>query len=675
MSELQKTSFNTVNNLSILYAQHTKESYFNQKIIASVAKTFHSSLGLEDALNKYIHYKEINEEFFDLIIIDNRLGLDICHKILEINPKQRIVIKIKLDDNAHLSNFYINGFDDFIYEPLSKPSIEKTIYRVMEKSDYNNLLARSMNKPQEDITELVSEYEDKLLDSQKKLEQRSEFFASMSHEIRSPMNAIIGMSQVLIEDKSLNRNQQESAKTINRASNMLLGIINDILDFSKIEAGKISLEKTSFNLNVILSYLADMLSLKAKEKGVELIFDIDHNIAKNYLGDSLRISQILLNLLTNALKFTNKGSVTLRIKTINSLEGESNIQFEVIDTGIGISKKQQKTLFQSYAQASSDTTRKYGGTGLGLAISKQLVELMNGKIWVDSEYRKGTTFFVNLTLLTDTDRRKYRLPSKDIMQMKVLIIDPNTKSTSSLINLIEYFHMPVKSASSIDEAKFLIENNRFDILFIDEHLYNSFDVKNYKDKYKINIVLIENWTNILKRKKVDYTVVDEVLQKPFHQQMIFEILSKLYNINGIPNNENQIDRFSKDDIKALGKHKVLIAEDNEINQKVMIGLLKDTDLKIEFANDGQEAIDMLDDKKQLYKIIFMDINMPNLDGYMATQIIRKNPKFDNVVIIGLSGYSSDEEIQKAKNVGMQEYLLKPINIKTLYEVLVKYLSK
>ena len=675
MSEFHKNPFNISSNLSILYAQHSKESYFNQKVIASVAKILHTSLGLEDALKKYMNYKEINGNYFDLIIIDNRLGLDICHKILEINPKQRIIIKIKLDDNAHLSDFYVSGFDDFMYEPLSKPSIEKTIYKLNEKHDYSNLLTRSLNNQQGNITDIVSEYESKLQDSQKKLEQRSEFFASMSHEIRSPMNAIIGMSQVLLEDKTLTRNQQESAKTINRASNMLLGIINDILDFSKIEAGKISLEKTSFDLNMILSYLADMMSLKAKEKGIELIFDIDHNIGKNYLGDSLRISQILLNLISNALKFTNKGSVTLSIKTINSVEGESNIQFEVIDTGIGIDKEHLKNLFQSYEQASSDTSRKYGGTGLGLAISKQLVELMNGKIWVESEYKKGTTFFVNLTLQTDTDRRKYRLPSKDIMKMKVLIMDSNIKSTSSLINLLEYFHMPIKSASTIDEANSFIENEQFDILFIDEHMYNKFDVKTYKQKNKVAVVLIENWTNILKRKEINYSVIDEVLEKPFHQQMILDTLSKIYSINGIPNNKNQIDKYDKASVNALGKHNILIAEDNEINQKVISSLLAGTQLELEFANDGEQALKMLKDKKQPYELIFMDINMPNLDGYMATQIIRKESKFDDVVIIGLSGYSSDDEIEKAKDVGMQNYLLKPIDVKALYETLVKYLSK
>lgn len=227
-----KKSLGLYDNLSILYAQHTDESHFNKKILSAMSKIFHSSLGLEDTLNKYLNFKEINGFFFDLVIIDNRFGLDICHKILEINPAQKIIIKVRLDSNQYLSSFYINGFDDFIYEPLSKLSIEKTI-NVIQKKESNPLLAD--NKENINISNIVSMYEDKLYDAQRKLEQRSEFFASMSHEIRTPMNAIIGLSQTLLQDNTLSREQLETVKTIHQSSNMLLTIINDILDFSKMK--------------------------------------------------------------------------------------------------------------------------------------------------------------------------------------------------------------------------------------------------------------------------------------------------------------------------------------------------------------------------------------------------------------------------------------------------------
>ncbi len=666
-----KKSLGLYDNLSILYAQHTDESHFNKKILSAMSKIFHSSLGLEDTLNKYLNFKEINGFFFDLVIIDNRFGLDICHKILEINPAQKIIIKVRLDSNQYLSSFYINGFDDFIYEPLSKLSIEKTI-NVIQKKESNPLLAD--NKENINISNIVSMYEDKLYDAQRKLEQRSEFFASMSHEIRTPMNAIIGLSQTLLQDNTLSREQLETVKTIHQSSNMLLTIINDILDFSKIEAGKISLEKISFDLNMILSYLADMMSLKAKEKGIKLTFVIDHNIGKNYLGDPLRISQVLLNLLSNAVKFTNKGGVTLRIKTVDSAEESSTVEFEVSDTGIGLREEEIQNLFQSYSQASSDTSRKFGGTGLGLTISKKLVEIMNGKIWVKSEFGKGSSFFVTLTLDTDKDKRKYRLPSKDIMGMSVLIIDSDAESVDSLKNLISYFQMPVQSAVNIEDAKELMAKNGFDILFIDKDIFDLLDVKSYKLEKKSHIVLIECWANILRNEKIDYSIVDEVLKKPFHQQRIFEILTSLYNINGIPNNTQQIDRYNKESIKALGFHKILIAEDNKINQKVMSGLLRGTKLEIEFADDGQEALNKLETNGATYELIFMDVNMPNMDGLMASQIIRKKSVFDNIPIVGLSGHGSDEDREQAKNAGMQEYLLKPIDVKALYEVLNQYLS-
>ena len=673
MDATMQDSFKTYEGMSVLYAQESDENLFNLKILKSIFNDFHSSLGIEDALNKYLNFKELNGKYVDLLIVDNRFGLDICRTILGVNPKQRIIVRVKLYNNEHLSDYYINGFDSFIYEPLSKLSIDKTISNIIEKVDYTNLLARSLEK-EEKISTIVSEYEHKLEDSQRKLEQRSEFFASMSHEIRSPMNAILGMSQILMDDTTLTIEQLENAKTINRSTTMLLGIINDILDFSKIEAGKLSIESTSFDINMILGYLADMISFKTQEKGITITFDIDHGIAKNYLGDPLRISQVLLNLIGNAVKFTDKGEITLSVKTLEAEnEDQSRILFEVADTGIGMSKDQMANLFQSYSQASSDTSRKYGGTGLGLTISKQLVELMDGKIWVESELGKGSSFFVDILLHNDTaqTKRKYRLPSKDIMSWKILIIDAHLKSVSSLENLLKYFHIKAQVATNAVQTKEILSKNRFDLLFIDEDMFEIFKFASYKEKTKVKIVVIEDWVKSLKSKKTFNPAIDELLKRPFTQQMIFNSLSNLYN----KGNDYTSQEMStpKNQVKELGVHKILIAEDNLINQKVMRGLLLGTELELEFADDGLEALKILQKADELPKIIFMDINMPNLDGYMATESIRRNPNYDNIIIVGLSGNSQDKEIQKAKDVGMQDYLLKPIEVDELYKVLLKYL--
>ncbi|WP_455755623.1 response regulator [Sulfurimonas sp.] len=679
MYESIKDPLSIYKDLSILYAQYNDESYFNQKILSSMAKTFHTSLGREDTLSKFANFKEVSGNFFDIIIIDNRFGLELCYDLLKINASQRIIIRVKLDNNEHLSDFYVNGFDDFIYEPLSKLSIDKTISNITEKIDYTNLLERSLGKNVENSTkieEIVSEYELKLKESRIKLEQRSEFFASMSHEIRTPMNAIIGMSQILVEDLSLNANQAETAKTINRSASMLLGIINDILDFSKIEAGKLTLENVSFDLNMILNYLADMLSFKMEEKGIRLTFNIDHNIGKNYFGDPLRISQVLLNLIGNSVKFTQEGGIELNISTIDTNEDTSIIEFSVKDSGIGISEEQLKNLFHSYSQASSDTSRKYGGTGLGLTISKQLVELMGGEIRAESELGVGSTFYVRVKFKNDTStgKRQYRLPAKEIMDMKVLIIDSHENSIESLKNLIEYFRISTKIVTSIKEANRLTQDEPFDIIFIDEGLLNQFDIKTQKEKNNTNIVLIEGWMNSLKSEKTDNPLIDELLKRPFNQKMIFDILSNIYNINRSKVNVIKDNDFTKENVKALGAKKVLIAEDNQINQKVMSGLLNGTDLILEFANDGLEVLEALENQTEQFPLILMDINMPNLDGHMATQKIRENEKYNDIAIVGLSGYTTTEDKQKAYNLGMQDYISKPIDIHELYRVLIRFLS-
>ena len=667
-------SLKTYENMSVLYAQEGDENPFNQKILKGIFNDFHSSLGLEDALNKYINFKELNGKYVDLLIIDNRFGLDICRTILGINPKQKIIIRVKLYNNEHLADYYINGFDNFIYEPLSKLSIDKMISNIIEKNDYAKLLARSLEKEDGNISDIVSEYESKLEESNRKLEQRSEFFASMSHEIRTPMNAILGMSQILMDDTTLTKEQLENAKTINRSTTMLLGIINDILDFSKIEAGKLSIESTSFDINMILSYLADMISFKTQEKGIKITFYIDHGIAKIYLGDPLRISQVLLNLIGNAVKFTDKGEITLIVKTLESEnEEQSRVVFEIADTGIGMSQEQIANLFQSYSQASSDTSRKYGGTGLGLTISKQLVELMGGKIWVESEVGKGSNFFVDLLLENDSTqtKRKYRLPSKDIMSWRILIVDAHLKSVESLQNLLSYFHIETQIATNASQTKEILSKQRFDLLFIDEDMFDIFKFANYKEKTKVKIVVIEDWVRSLKSKKTFDSTIDELLKRPFTQQMIFNTLCNLYN----KDNNFSLQEMStpKMKVKELGRHKILIAEDNLINQKVMRGLLLGTELELEFADDGVEALKALQNTTELPKMIFMDINMPNLDGYMATESIRKNTDYNDIIIVGLSGNSQDKEIQKAKDVGMQDYLLKPIEVEELYKVLLKYL--
>ena len=441
----------------------------------------------------------------------------------------------------------------------------------------------------------------------------------MSHEIRTPMNAIIGLSQVMIDEKDLSSSQLEHIQTISRSSNMLLGLINDILDFSKIDAGKLELEEISFDLNMILDYIADMVGLKAQEKGIELIFDIDYSVRSSFIGDPMRISQILLNLMSNAIKFTDEGSITLTIRTLDTTGSKVHIQFEVSDTGIGLTNEQLKHLFENYTQADKSTTRMYGGTGLGLAISKQLVKLMHGRIWAESKDGEGSTFFVIATLDIDKpdERRAYHLPSKEIMQKRILIIDLHKKSAQALMHMLGYFHMQVENVQTVEEADFLLQNEEFDIIFIDDSMYNLCDIDACKQIQMPMVVIIENWMSDLSKNHYIERKADTYLKRPFNQQMLFDTIVRLYS----DDKTVQYDKkkvYTKDDLKALGKQYLLLAEDNPINQRVMQGLLDDSGYELTFEENGEQAVNAVK-SSQKFDLVLMDISMTVMNGYEATK--------------------------------------------------------
>lgn len=515
---------------------------------------------------------------------------------------------------------------------------------------------------------------DSINDLKQQLKDKSDFLASMSHELRTPMNAIIGLSQVLIDENELSAKQLDSIKTIHNSSNMLLGLINDILDFSKIEAGKLTLEKISFDLNMILDYIADMIGITVKEKGIELIFNIEHGVRANYLGDPMRISQILLNMMSNAVKFTDEGSISINVRSQDVDSAKTMLQFEVKDSGIGLTQEQVNKLFKSYSQADTSTSRKYGGTGLGLMISKQLTERMNGKIWVESIYGEGSSFFINLELEYENpkENRAYRLPSKEIMQKSILIIDSHKKSVDALENMLDYFHMNIQSTDSINEAKNKLKEEVYDIVFVDDKMseHNStvfLDMENPP-----LVVLIQDWMDNREDVYFDKYNIDAYIKRPFNQKMLFDTILELY-ANDTSFSTSIKKSYSKEDVIALGKHTVLVAEDNPINQKVLQGLLSGTTLELVFVENGQLALDTLNTRDDI-ELVLMDIQMPVLDGYETTTLIRKNKKYDNLTIIAMTADVMPVDIKKAKKSGMQDHIAKPIDILSLYSVFCTYLK-
>ncbi len=533
-----------------------------------------------------------------------------------------------------------------------------------------------LRKDNKRLSDMLDHETDKLLMCENNMMQKEVFIAKISHELRTPMNAIIGLSHIVLQT-DLSHLQKENISKIKYSGELLLDIINDILDFSKMQAGELKIEKSELNINDVLDHVSNVVAMDAKSKGLELIFDIDKEVPSRFLGDPLRLGQVLINLLSNAVKFTKQGDIELKIYKVSQENSKVLLEFKVTDTGIGMTSAQIAKLFKSFSQADDSTSRVYGGTGLGLSISKQLIEMMGGGIRVESQYGRGSGFIFTIELeLEDPDnKRHYRLPSKSFMRKRALIIDTNTKAISLLSKMLEYFHYNVQTTPVIEEAEQLINEVAFDVLFIDEQKLSQYaleSIKEIKEKRFLKVVLIESLFSQGENSSKRYKEIDRYLLKPFNQQSIFNIILELYG--EVQSKKSEKARTTKDDLKVLGNKKILIAEDNEINQRVLSGLLEDTGIELTFAENGKEAIAQLH-KNPKFDLILMDISMPIMDGYEASKIIREYHEYEMIPIIALTANSMDDEIDHAIACGMQGYIGKPLNVKVFYEKLLDILGK
>lgn len=533
------------------------------------------------------------------------------------------------------------------------------------------------------ITERTKELNQARLTAIKANQSKSNFLANMSHEIRTPMNGVIGLCQLLLKTNLDNKQKNYARKTLESA-NSLLTIINDILDFSKIEVGKMSLESSPFNLEKVIRRVTTICELRAHNKELELIVDIAPEIPFNLIGDALRLEQILLNLTSNAVKFTKSGHVIIRVQLTNANEDSKRVhlKIDVEDTGIGISEQQCALLFESFTQANDSITREFGGTGLGLAICKQLVELMQGSIEVSSQPNIGSTFSLRLNLerTSEVILPQAKHPYHDL---SILVVDDNPISQQVISRMLSHLHIRCTLADdgfkAVEKVQSAAKTDKhFDMVIMDWKMPNMDGIEAsriIKQELKLNtppqILMLSAYDKDEVKLLSSSVAVDHFLEKPVSQSTLMESISEVLGMCA----QTQL---SHDPLSGLDFNKynfshchILLVEDNEINRHVALEILAETGITVDIALNGQEAINLVSVND--YHLILMDIQMPIMDGLSATKRIRRLKPKSQLPIIAMTAHAMPSEKEKSLASGMNDHLTKPIDANVLFQTLHHWL--
>jgi CheY-like chemotaxis protein len=506
----------------------------------------------------------------------------------------------------------------------------------------------------------------------------------MSHEIRTPMNAIIGMSDLALKT-SLTPRQHNYIDKVNRSAVSLLGIINDILDFSKIEAGKLELETTDFHLEDVLDHLVNLVGLRAEEKGLELLLDVDRATPGRLVGDPLRLGQVLVNLGNNAVKFTESGEIVISVTVEKQDSAEVRLGFAVRDTGIGMTPEQQQALFQAFSQADTSTTRRYGGTGLGLTISQRLVNMMGGSIQVNSSPGRGSEFSFSVQLQWQAEEEQPgTIEGLDLENLHVLVVDDNPTAREILQAIASSLGFQVDTAPGGEEALAIANDARergdpYSVVLMDWRMPSMDGVETTRalfDRELLGetetVLMVTAYGREEAAAAGSGLPISNYLTKPVNASTLLDAILMARGLPSVSRRRRQLQEGDSKSMARLAGARVLLVEDNEINQELALELLSTAGIRVDVANNGQEALERLAAEK--YDGVLMDIQMPVMDGYTAAREIRKQSRYSDLPVIAMTANAMVGDREKALEAGMNDHIAKPLNVTDMFATMARWIT-